>query len=119
MNHATTMKRTALAVILFFTAPAFASAGNLQAEWKACHETCNAVAEECQFLNDVDACEASRRACSASCDESYPTLAICVDQCDGLLLFCRQDGFSSRSACREENQSCVSRCESAVVTQLN
>lgn len=119
MNTASTMKRTLFAVILFLTTPLTASAGNLQADWRDCHQTCNAIADECQFLNDVDTCEASRRACRMSCDESYPTLAICVDQCDGLLLFCRQDGYSSRSVCRDENQSCVSRCESAVITRLD
>lgn len=113
------MKRTLFAVILFFASPTAASAGTLQAQWRDCHATCATIADECQYLNDLDTCEASRRACRTSCDESYPTLAICVDQCDGKLLFCRQDGFSSRGACREENQSCVSRCESAVISRLD
>lgn len=119
MNRKPTLKRTLFAVIFVLSSAAGAYAGSLRSDLRACHETCNTIADECQFLNDLDTCEASRRACRSGCDERYPTLALCVDQCDGLLLFCRNDGVSSRGACREENQMCVSRCESAVVSRLD
>lgn len=105
----------AIALLALAAAPA-ARAGGLAGDYRACHETCDAIADECQYLNDVDTCERSRLACSRSCDERYETFAVCVDQCDGLLRFCRQDGASTRAACADENDACVARCEHQVVT---
>ena len=88
-----------------------AHAEPVRQQYKSCVDTCYIEQMACQFVNDLDTCDTSATQCSQNCERRFPTIALCLNNCESFFTFCRQDGYSMQSVCSQERTTCGNRCD--------
>ncbi len=105
---------TKLLTVIFLITFSSLSAGAAEPahkQYKSCVDTCYIEQMACQFENDLDTCQSNVTQCARTCENRFPAVALCLNDCESYWTFCRYDGYSLQSVCLQEKLACSNRCE--------